>query len=320
MYLIGDLHITAKEPYRSALDLAMSDIIKNIEEDESLIFVGDFFHTGHPVPSEISMARNFLERLRVQTKKIFILAGNHDFSFKGGKEECALDTIEDMATIVKDPQELNGIHFLPFFYRKEGKSIYDWYTPEYLSTIKSPVTIGHFFSDDLGDFSEDLKKNMKHVDLSSIRNKTRIVLGHDHTPRGEYIGSVIPLEFSPDYPDRYMIRLTDTNCEYIKLQRTINFKVIQDTDLENLKSDIPMFVKVFTESRGTYEELRAKPFLKKNIWLHSVMFVDKKDDAVIESDEEFENATDYDKMVKFLNEKGKDIPENVQARLLEVMR
>ena len=63
--IIGDVHITAKEPYRSALDLAFSDIIKNLEEDEPIIFTGDFFHTGHPVPSEISMARNFLERIKV---------------------------------------------------------------------------------------------------------------------------------------------------------------------------------------------------------------------------------------------------------------
>lgn len=326
MLIIGDVHITAKEPYKSSLKKSLQQISKIVRNKltDKIFFTGDFFHTGHPYPSEIEMARDFLASLPLTKDKIFIVAGNHDFSFKNGREECALDTISDMATIIKEPGIVDeDVYALPFFYRRDGKSIYEYYTPEFLETIpKGLVVIGHFFSENLGDFSDAVKEKIRHVDLSGLKNRNKIVLGHDHTPRDEYLGSVIPTEFSPEFAQRRIMDYLSGGCSfgYIPLDKTIDFKVLENGMVLDEVS-VPTYVKVKTESRTEYEELRNKSLLKENVWIHSVEYVGKDSCFEVVADPAFEEAhTLLEKMSVYLCGEGNDLPDAVKAKLLEIVK
>lgn len=324
MLIIGDVHITAKEPYKSSLKKSLNQISKIVRDKltDKIFFTGDFFHTGHPYPSEVEMARDFLASLPLSKEKVFIVAGNHDFSFKNGREECALDTISDMATIIKEPGIVDeDVYALPFFYRRDGKSIYEFYTPEFLETVPPGlIVIGHFFSENLGDFSDAIKEKIKHVNLSPIRNRNRIVLGHDHTPRDEYLGSVIPTEFSPDFVQRRILEYVSGGFGYIPLDRTIDFKVLEKGMVLD-EASLPTYVKVKTESRTEYEELRNQSVLQKNVWIHSVEYVGKESSVEVVADTDFENAhTLSDRMAVYLSGEGADLPDGVKAKLVELVK
>ena len=333
--ILGDPHVSRRQPYASALKIVQADLVRTLSEHPgSRIWIaGDLYNSGHPLPSEVEMAREFLSALAV-CGELHIIAGNHDYATKNGRLECALDTVGDLATIWREPvyHEDSRMMLMPFLPMVEGRSMYDVYTPKFVKT-RIPETaaylLGHFFDETLSGFSDGVKAKIKHVDLSGLPATVTRILGHDHTPKPGYIGSLFPTMFEVDAPVRRILLLSGEAKVAMPITKAVDFQVFHSIPefeafrkaAERRRPDVPTSVIVATSDAVFFEEHRNQHFLEDNLWLHDVKLIresETQDPRV--AFEGFEARSNYTRLGIFLQENGQTIPERVQSRLLEIMK
>ena len=115
IYILGDTHIRKEEPYFSAVKNIFEDLYSVMKDGDTLIQLGDFFHTYKPFPKEYSLAFNWLEKISAKGIKTYIMAGNNAHEYHHLQKSYAISPLESIGNVflIKDASVLtiNGFNF-----------------------------------------------------------------------------------------------------------------------------------------------------------------------------------------------------------------
>jgi DNA repair exonuclease SbcCD nuclease subunit len=116
IYILGDTHIRKEEPYYSAVNNVFKEIYEECNEGDTIIQLGDFFHTYKPFPKEYSLAFYWIEKLSSKNVKLYIMAGNNAHEYHHLQKTYAIDPLDsfDNVILIKDIEKLTveNISFL----------------------------------------------------------------------------------------------------------------------------------------------------------------------------------------------------------------
>lgn len=114
--LVGDLHVRKEEPFYQAVNSVFDTLYNLTKEGDTIIQVGDFFHSYKPFPKEYDLAFSWLRCLSDGGRKIIILAGNNAHEYHHQQKSYAIQPLESIENVqlVLDPEVLTveGIKFL----------------------------------------------------------------------------------------------------------------------------------------------------------------------------------------------------------------
>lgn len=230
----GDRHIKRKEPYFSALSLYSNWILEQDWNNKanSFMSVGDLFDTASPTPSEYKLIIKFIQESKF--KKIYILAGNHDYSRT--KEQFSLMPLEEFSNVEiiyrEKALEINGVNLLmlPYFYphlHEDVTTMEEYYgnlhnTP--LGKKQYDYILGHLYMEDMFG---------SHCDIMNL--KGHIIAGHDHiaravNDRAEYIGVPLPTRISDKGQEFHLIELNESGKNYISIPKFIEYREVSYPD------------------------------------------------------------------------------------------
>ena len=148
--IVGDLHLRKEEPFRSACISVLNRVSEGLTAEDTLIFLGDFFHTSRPYPEELKVANDFFHKCPAH---IVILAGNHEYLKT--RDTFVEDAFSDEIEFIQTPTLKDCCLFLPWLpeERLEGITLKEFYEA-YLSEIDidsddhRPLYVAYHFEDE----------------------------------------------------------------------------------------------------------------------------------------------------------------------------
>jgi hypothetical protein len=173
-----DRHVRKQQPFFDAHKAYNEWFLNQFFNNEHTTFIstGDLYHTAIPSPEEVDLTEKFFNDSKFE--KIYILAGNHDFS-TSEKEYSILPLRNNpRIEIIVEPCvryiDGNKVVFLPFMKNvKYMKEAYENLSDEYKN---ADYCVYHF---------DDESVSKKGINLSYL-NIYRRIGGHNHLPRKNY--------------------------------------------------------------------------------------------------------------------------------------
>lgn len=173
-----DRHTTKKIPHYYAHKDYNEWLLSQPYNNEHTTFVstGDWYHVAVPDPEEIDITEKFINDSKF--KKIYILAGNHDFSTSEKVYSILPLRNNPRVEIITEPcvKNIDGdkVVFLPFMKNtKYMKEVYENLSDEYKN---AKYLVYHF---------DDESVSKRGINLSYLKALYRIG-GHNHLPRENY--------------------------------------------------------------------------------------------------------------------------------------
>ena len=283
LYVVGDVHLRSEEPFFSAIEEFLSDLLSGCDADDCLIFTGDFFHRARPYSEELKFAREFFERCKSKKVKVIILAGNHEyFRDRGTWAEDVFDKYDIEFITSPSIKWLHNVQiiFLPWMPAsqmqkelgvRDMKSYYAEKLPGMVKLLhkgKNTYAIYHFEDETVFAGIEDIG-----VDLSCLENKfdgpiTKLG-GHIHNPSKNYIGAPYATRRDETGFDRRVAKIDPEteSCEFIEVPTKIEFKTLLFDELKEQKygNGIKYIIKIL--DAPSFEAVKSYVDSKPNIWL-----------------------------------------------------
>lgn len=245
--VIGDLHLTDKDPYWLEISkYRVKSIIDSVYNNDTntLILLGDLLDKALINSEIVDLLLYLFENLKY--KNIYIIHGNHTYYYHK-ERDIDISTIKilknrfDNIKIIENKEEaftIEGIKFLGLPHLKsrmiEGKTMKQYYEdlPEDIKKDYYDFIVGHI--------ADKTNTTFGHFSDISYLNYGKIVLGHIHIKNGNSLGSYDINSRTEKEKDSYIGIIDIESKEYSeeKLERiTDYFSITYDISLEDLKSE-----------------------------------------------------------------------------------
>lgn len=232
-------------------------------EQTTFISTGDWYHTAIPSPEEIDIVEKFFNDSKF--KKMYILAGNHDFSTSEKVYSILPLRNNPRIEIITEPcvKNIDGqkVVFLPFMKNvKYMKETYENLSDEYKN---ADYIVYHF---------DDESVSSKGINLSYLSAKYRVG-GHNHLPRENYelcVPIIGKYDERGQQPTLLFVNATNSR-EIINIPVFVDYFDVQYGD-DPINTDVqfPIYNIIGAPSKSQGEKL----YEKYNI--HEVKVVNKK--------------------------------------------
>jgi DNA repair exonuclease SbcCD nuclease subunit len=240
---LNDLHIKEKEPFFSAnrdfFEWTLNQPWNN--SDNILIQKGDLFNNSHPTPTENDLVCSFLRRCKF--KQIYLMKGNHDFSYKFKNSLKPLKNISENIILIEEPCKIKidnlNILLLPNLYDDEinNKKMKEYYEnlPDDLKDNKYDYCFYHFEDNTSNTSRLNNGINLSYLDVNIYSG------AHIHKNDGNHYNGVhIPTRFD-EKGQHNPISIIDTinkNRSFIQVPYFLDFiEVVYPNDLNNNNND-----------------------------------------------------------------------------------
>lgn len=311
VYVIGDIHLRAEEPFFSVIKEFFESLLSTLNEKDHLIFTGDFFHRARPYSEELKCARDFFEKLKVKHVHAAILAGNHEY-FRD-RDTWAEDVFTDYdIEFIEQPRlsEYYGIQvmFMPWIPLKRimkyssAKNIKEYYEneiiPKFLDKInrdKNLYLIYHFEDETVFAGIDDVG-----VDLSVFEKKYgKLVIrlgGHIHNPTSNYIGTPYATRADENGFKRHIAKLDPytQDLEIIPMQERIVFEKLIYEELTSKTFDESKRYIITVLNAPSFESIKYITDKYHNVWLDDYELKFNEDRQIIkDKSDEFQSIKDF---------------------------
>lgn len=193
IYIVGDLHIRKEEPFFSSGKKTLEHLEGVLKKGDTLIQLGDWFHTSRPYPSENEVTQEFLKTMLERDVSVIVLAGNHDFLY--AHESYSISPFKPSGVkLIFEPTIIDEFLFLPWipdtWVRKytEFTNLKEYYE-NYISTIDKSVDYVLYHFEDETSF---LGPHTVGIDLSPLEKLNPDIMrigGHIHVQSDNYLGT-----------------------------------------------------------------------------------------------------------------------------------
>lgn len=274
---LQDLHIRNEEPFSSASENVLRDVLGDMGEGDTLIQLGDLFHTSKPYPEEYRRILEIFQEAISRGVWIILLTGNHDFHYDRNSYATApLQVFGDDIEIISEPtlKEVEGkqILFLPWMphtlvrrkYKvKTLKEYYEEVFPETLDYEHVDYVAYHF--EDETVFMGGVNSG---INLSYLERKypnIKRVGGHIHLQSKNYLGT----PFQTRYDEKGQIGrvgvVRDGVFEYETLKQYVAYVDIDyEDELEETDYPVILTIKNAPSIKRAYEKFKnANTFIRK---------------------------------------------------------
>lgn len=173
-----DIHlgVTAFHDRIKTMLTSFADQIINEVKPDSIICLGDVFHTKKPSSEVIEFATQFFKKLADNTGNVMILPGNHDRdAFNNTTATDFLDDITTNIEVIHEPVETMDYLFMPYM---------RVLTPELRQKIAvhPQVFLHQGYSEAIMYGSTKYGNKTDAVSKAELKNKRLAVFGHIHNP------------------------------------------------------------------------------------------------------------------------------------------
>lgn len=284
IYLLGDLHLSASQPWSLPTGDAFLEWFDAFEPDPNSIFIalGDLTNDAVNPGAVIRQLERFINIAQSKFSHTYLLVGNHDLKLYKNQPQLAFDYAreKDGVTILEEPAEvllIAGLKILSlphYNYRDDVPPMGEYYEdlPEEIANQEYDLILGHFADTSAFTFAHN-------IDLTYLKTQLTC-LGDIHSRISEnYIGSVFACKISENETPRpraiwRVWKDGDTvEKEEIELPHFCDYRVVE---YPNALPPTTSPVTVWTVL-GAENEVIAKNFYK-DIYIRGVHLSRKKKD------------------------------------------
>ena len=287
--IVGDLHLRKEEPFRSACISTLNTVSEGLAKKDTLIFLGDFFHTSRPYPEELKIANDFFHSCPAH---IVILAGNHEYLKT--RDTFVEDAFSDEVEFIQEPTVKNDCCvFLPWLpeERLEGLTLKEFYEA-YLSEVdldpdnpRGIYVLYHFEDEKVFSGLDELGVDLSILEKRFPKRKMVRIGGHIHNSSFSHEGG--------GYAGTPYVTRKDEN------ERTESFYLQSEGDDYNWPAIHKVVVPELIEYRTFFfEELEDFKPDKKMSYILSVIDVPSTD-VLFDWKKKFDNVFIEDYSLKF---------------------
>lgn len=261
-----DRHTTKKLPQFYAHQEYNKWLLEQDFNSSSTTFIstGDWYHTAVPDPVEVDITEKFFNDSKF--KKIYILAGNHDFSTSEKvysilplRNNSRIEIITEHCVRNIDNKV---VAFLPFMKNvKYMKEVYENLSDEF---INADIIVYHF---------DDESVSSKGINLSYLKGKR--IGGHEHLPRENYELCVPIIGNYSERESRPTLLLIDDKEQFINIPRFVDYYSVEyGQDLPDVEAQFPIWNIENAPSKKQGELFYQEKY--PSIYIHEVHVVNKK--------------------------------------------
>lgn len=241
IYILGDLHKRKESPYREAADLVLKELYSKVTNGDSIIQLGDFFHSYKPFPAEYTEALSWLNKLGSKGVKIYIMAGNNAHEYHHIQKTYAITPLEslDCVKTITDLSilEVDGIKFfaIPWIpnekLKKNGCETVEDYIKKFLDSTdeKAQYLLYHYEDETVFMGGEN-----HGIDFSFVEKAMPDIVrigGHIHLQSTNYIGTPYQTRFDEaGQTGRYYVIDSDNSLEVKKFKMYVKHMNIHFED------------------------------------------------------------------------------------------
>lgn len=282
IYLLGDLHLSASQPWSLPTGDAFLEWFEEFEPDPNSIFIamGDLTNDAVNPGAVIRQLERFISIAQAKFAHTYLLVGNHDLKLFKNQPQLAFDYAREKenVTILEEPAEILRIAdmkvlSLPHYnYRNDFPPMEEYYEslPEDIAKQSYDLIIGHFADTSAFTFAHN-------IDLTYLKTQLTC-LGDIHSRISEnYIGSVYACKISENETPRprAVWKVWKENAvvqkEEIPLPHFCDYRVVEyPNPLPKTTSPVTVWTVL-----GAENEIIAKNFYK-DIYIRGVHLSRKK--------------------------------------------
>ena len=312
VYVIGDVHLRAEEPFFSVTKEFFESLLSILDEKDKLVFTGDFFHRARPYSEELKCARDFFEKLKVKHIHAAILAGNHEY-FRD-RDTWAEDVFTDYDIEFIDQPQLCEcyygvqIMFMPWVPLKKimrcssAKNIKEYYENEIIPKCLDKVNpnknlylVYHFEDETVFTGIDGVG-----VDLSMFEKKYGKIVtrlgGHIHNPTVNYIGTPYATRADENGFERHIAKIDQytQDLEIIPMQERIVFEKLEYGELASQSFDENKKYVVTVLDAPSLESVKCTTDKHPNVWLDDYELKFNEDRQIMkDKSDEFQSIRDF---------------------------
>lgn len=199
--VMQDLHVRREEPFSSASENTLRDVLSSLGNGDTLIQTGDWFHTSKPFPEDYRKTMDLLQDAIYRGVRIVILSGNHDYHYdQESYATSPLSVLGEDLEVISEPS-VRGIEGLNFLFlpwmphtklKKEFgvgtlKEYYEDVFPETLKIENIDYVVYHF--EDETVFMGGVNTGVDLRFLEARYPNIKRLGGHVHLQSKNYIGT-----------------------------------------------------------------------------------------------------------------------------------
>ena len=244
IYVLGDLHIRKEEPFFFAASAVLEKLKEELSKGDTLIQIGDLFHTSKPFPKEYGLILDFLSHCKVEGIEVILLAGNHDYNHN--QKTYSIDPllsggVQNIYAPLCLEIENSTFFFLPWQPIANFKeSIEKEYPEKFRKEIEKSDFLVYHFPDETIMFGSDYQG----IDLRAYEkiNPNIQRLGGDiHKPDANYLGT--PYQTRYDEKDQVgrFGQIEKSKLDYIEFSSPTSFVDIEyGEEINTLGNEVPI--------------------------------------------------------------------------------
>lgn len=274
---LQDLHMRNEEPFSGASESILRDVFKDMKAGDTLIQLGDLFHTSKPFPEEYRRVLEIFQEAISKGVRIIVLTGNHDYHYdKNSYSTAPLQVFGEDIEIISEPTlkeiEGNQILFLPWMPHtllrrkhkvKTLKEYYEEVFSEKMDFERVDYVAYHF--EDETVFMGGINTG---VNLSFLERKypnIRRVGGHVHLQSKNYLGTPFQTRYDEKGQEGRVGVVKDGVFKYEPLKQYVAFVDVEyEDDIEEEDFPFILTIKNAPSIKRAYEKFKnPKTFIRK---------------------------------------------------------
>ena len=277
-YILGDLHTRKEEPFFSAVDLVFNELYTVVNTGDTIIQLGDLFHTYKPFPTEYFKIFMWINKFKEKGVSFIIMAGNNAHEYHHLQKTYAISplasvssvtTLTDMTFFTVEGITYFAIPWMPDEkVRKAGFETTEDYIRDFVekSTEKADYLLYHYEDETVFMGGEN-----HGIDFTFIEDKMpniKRIGGHIHIQSPNYIGTPYQTNVAEiDQISRYYSIDKDnilTSYDFKQYVKYVNISFEDDIPLQDFKkqallltvSDAPSVDSVYEKFKLPYTYIR----------------------------------------------------------------
>lgn len=236
-YILGDLHVRKEEPFFSAAKSVLEEMKTKLKRGDTLIQLGDVFHTSKPYPKEYELINEFIKWCEEKVVSLVIMAGNHDYNYNQGTYSIdplvSKQVFKFYEPTLFETEEAN-FFILPWEPKANFKQLIEKEYPEtYKTSIEQADYLLYHFPDETIMFGTDYQG----INLSAYEeiNPNIIRIGGDiHVQSENYLGTPYQTRYDEKGQIGRYAKITNSDTQYIEFVTYVEY-----LDIEYGKEIIP---------------------------------------------------------------------------------
>lgn len=305
-----DKHTINKQPFWNAhLDYHFWLLNQSFNnESNTFISLGDLFHNALPDPDEMDAIIALYEQSKF--KKIYLLAGNHDWS--DSKKSFSILPLRNnprVELILEPCQKIiegKKFMFMPHYVYSETFSP----MKEYYQNPPQELIDNDYLCYHVEDETISFGKRKKGIDLSKWKGKR--LGGHIHKIQHNYeIGMPIQSRFDEKGQKNNLFCISDKES-FIDIPKFVDYYDIEyGQDVPEVEAKYPLW------DIHNAPSVKAAKKLYSNLFIHKVYIANKKQEEVQAKKESGSKA-----LMNYFNNyisKRNDVPQYIQDKLREII-